>query len=75
MKEHYSKDFVSLCGKTIRFVRHLSKEELVRCGWEWEQPENSTCIEFTDGTYAILTSDPEGNGSGYMEIDSYTPIR
>ncbi len=68
---HSSREFMSLCGKTILTVRHLTPKEIIDCGWSWERPERSTCIEFTDGTYVLLTADPEGNGSGYMEIGSY----
>lgn len=64
---HYAQEIV---GKTIKRVRGLDDVEMDELGWH--QSSDPTCvIEFTDGTYAIVSADPEGNGTGFLEIGEY----
>ena len=69
-KEHWCDQYLSLIGKTICSIRHLKQEEIDDFMW-YEDPRDTTVIEFTDGTYAILMQDEEGNGAGAMEIGHY----
>ena len=60
----------ALVGKTVKAVRSVSKEEMD--DMMWFESSNPTCvIEFTDGTYAVVMSDPEGNGTGFLDIGKY----
>ena len=64
---HYAK---ALVGKTIRAVRELESIEIADLGWY--RSSNPTCvIEFTDDTYAIVMADPEGNGTGFLDVGNY----
>ena len=57
-------------GKTVKAVRSVSKEEMD--DMMWFESSNPTCvIEFTDDTYAVVMSDPEGNGTGFLDIGKY----
>lgn len=65
--KHYASELV---GKTIKSTRSLTKEEMDMFGWY--QTYNPTCVlEFTDGSYAVVMQDPEGNGTGFLDIGSY----
>lgn len=57
-------------GKTISKVRHMKQKEITMYDWHDREYE-TTVIEFTDGTYAVVMQDPEGNGSGWLEVDNY----
>ena len=60
----------ALVGKTDKAVRSVSKEEMD--DMMWFESSNPTCvIEFTDDTYAVVMSDPEGNGTGFLDIGKY----
>ena len=60
----------ALVGKTVKAVRSVSKEEMD--DMMWFESSNPTCvIEFTDDTYAVVMSDPEGNGTGFLDIRKY----
>jgi hypothetical protein len=39
-------------------------------GW-WTQSLNTIVIEFTDNTYAIVSSDQEGNDAGHLIVEGY----
>lgn len=62
--QHYA---MSLVGKTIARVRALLQEELDDLYWHTTS-DPTTLIEFTDGSYALVMCDPEGNGTGFLEI-------
>lgn len=62
--KHY---FSSLEGKTIKSVVTLGKGDIADFGWDWVSPEETTVLIFTDGTAAVITADPEGNGPGWIE--------
>lgn len=64
---HYAS---ALVGKTIKNVRALSDAEIDGLYWG-RTTDPTTVIEFTDGTYAIVMCDPEGNGTGFLEIGTY----
>lgn len=62
--KHYADQLV---GKTVALVRSLHKEEMEMMAWY--ESSNPTCVLiFTDGTYAIVTSDPEENDTGFLAI-------
>jgi predicted thioesterase len=65
--QHYA---ASLVGKTVKRVRSLDQVEMKEMYWH-ETSDPTAVIEFTDGTYAIVMADPEGNGTGFLEIGSY----
>ena len=65
--QHYA---TALVGKTIKRVRSLDKVEIDDLGW-YETWDPTCVIEFTDGTYAVVMADPEGNGTGFLDIGSY----
>ena len=64
MKQHYAS---SIVGKTVKLVRELNDEEMDEL--LWYKSSNPTCIiEFTDKTLALVMADPEGNGTGFLEL-------
>lgn len=65
--KHYAD---ALVGKTIERVRYLKDEEYDQLGW-YKNSNPTAVIEFTDDTYAIVMADPEGNGTGFLDIGSY----
>lgn len=64
---HYASELV---GKTIKRVRSLDSVEMSELGW-YETSDPTCVLEFADGTYAIVSADPEGNGTGFLEIGTY----
>ena len=66
-KAHYAQ---SLVGKTISSVRSLTKLEMDNLMW-FESLSPTCVIEFTDGTWALVQADPEGNGTGFLDIGKY----
>lgn len=74
--EHYDPAIRGLAGKTVKRVRHLTAEEVEGMGW-YQNPHNNAyvntiVIEFTDNTYAIVSSDQEGNNAGHLIVEEYT---
>lgn len=66
-KEHYAD---TLVGKTVATVRSVTKTEMDEL--LWHDTCDPTCVvEFTDGTYALVMADPEGNGTGFLDIGKY----
>lgn len=64
---HYAE---SLIGKTIIRVRTLDDEEYKQLGW-YKNSDPTAVLEFADDTYAIVMADPEGNGTGFLDIGEY----
>jgi hypothetical protein len=62
MKAHYLQ---RIAGKTIAKVSSLTKEEIAEMYW-FCSPEETSIIEFTDGSTIFVMSDPEGNGPGFL---------
>lgn len=60
--------YASLAGKTIAEVRSLSADEMELVGWEHYGHAMTTVLWFTDGSYALVMADPEGNGPGALEV-------
>ncbi len=58
-------EFQELVGKTIASVRWMKPSELDMFGWAGDE---GVIIFFTDGSWLVPTSDPEGNGTGFIEI-------
>lgn len=67
---HYDTDLLSLIGKKVIGVRHMTPKEIESFDW-YDGPEDTTLIEFHDGTVAIVSADPEGNGAGHIFVGSY----
>lgn len=65
--KHYLSE---LEGKTIWKVRSLDAIELDVMSWS-ETSDPTAVLEFTDGTYGIVMCDPEGNGTGFIELGKY----
>ena len=73
--EHYDPTIRGLAGKTVKRVRHLVASEVEGMGW-YQDPYNNVytgtiVIEFTDGAYAIVSSDEEGNDAGHLIVEEY----
>jgi hypothetical protein len=73
--EHYDPTIRGLAGKTVKRVRHLVASEVEGMGW-YQNPYNNVytgtiVIEFTDGSYAIVSSDEEGNDAGHLIVEEY----
>jgi hypothetical protein len=61
--------FGGLAGKTVARVRLLTNAELADL--MWHDGEVGLVIEFTDGWYAIVSKDDEGNGAGTLILGEY----
>ena len=57
-------EFGQMVGKTVIGVRTLSAEELEDLYWDDIHP--AMVIIFNDGSCAIPSCDPEGNGPGHL---------
>lgn len=73
--EHYDLIIRGLAGKTIKRVRHMIEQEVEGMGW-YQSPYNNVytgtiVIEFTDVSYAIVSSDEEGNDAGHLIVEEY----
>jgi len=64
---HYASELI---GKTIASVRDITDEEYKQLGW-YKNSNPTAVLEFTDDTYAIVMADPEGNGTGFLDIGEY----
>lgn len=64
-QRHYASGII---GKTVANVRSLRPEEYEALAWYPRASLPSTVIEFTDGTWALVMCDPEGNDSGWLEF-------
>jgi len=64
---HYAKELI---GKTIVRVREIDDEEYKQLGW-YKNSNPTAVLEFSDDTYAIVMADPEGNGTGFLDIGEY----
>ena len=60
----------TLIGKTITAVRDITDEEYKQLGW-YKNSNPTAVLEFSDETYAIVMADPEGNGTGFLDIGEY----
>ena len=65
---HYAS---TLIGKTIKGVRDITDEEYDQLGW-YKNSNPTAVLEFSDDTYAIVMADPEGNGTGFLDIGEYS---
>lgn len=74
--EHFDPAIRGLAGKTIKRVRHMIDEEVKGMGWYQREHNNvyvnTIVIEFTDNTYAIVSSDQEGNDAGHLIVEEYS---
>jgi hypothetical protein len=64
---HYASELI---GKTITTVRDITDEEYKQLGW-YKNSNPTAVLEFSDDTYAIVMADPEGNGTGFLDIGEY----
>ena len=60
----------TLIGKTITGVRSITDEEYEQLGW-YKNSNTTAVLEFADDSYAIVMADPEGNGTGFLDIGEY----
>ena len=63
----FAKYLSELKGKTIAEVTSLTPEEIEDMMWICS-PDETILIKFTDGTAAVVMSDPEGNDAGWLEM-------
>jgi hypothetical protein len=61
-KFYITKQFGAMVGKTIHAIRPCAQQIVDDFGWHAAAIE----IVFTDGSSALITSDEEGNGPGWM---------
>lgn len=61
--------FKAMEGKTIETVRELTPEEIEAMGWYYTGGAVPLVAVFTDGTYMVPMSDPEGNQPGALYVD------
>jgi len=66
---YVNREFGSLIGKTVASIRTMSDTELEEM--MWYKGEIGVVLEFTDGTYLILSKDEEGNGAGFGFLGNY----
>ena len=66
---YVDREFGSLIGKTVASIRSMSDTELEEM--MWYKGEVGVVLEFTDGTYLILSKDEEGNGAGFGFLGTY----
>ena len=66
---YLDREFGSLVGKTVSGIRSMSDTELEEM--MWYKGEVGVVVEFTDGTYLILSKDEEGNGAGFGFLGTY----
>jgi len=69
-KFYMNKSFGNIVGKTIQEIRPCSDHTVEVMGWH----DYAIEIVFTDGSTALVTSDAEENGPGWLiteEFDSW----
>lgn len=65
----YHEKLKPLVGKKIVSVRPFEREELDDFYWlGGEEEYYAVVISFDDGTQVVPMRDPEGNGSGFLEV-------
>lgn len=55
---------ISLTGVSVREIRPMTKQEMLREGWTGL--EAATVIVFENGVHIFASRDPEGNGPGCL---------
>ena len=60
-------EFGGLVGKTVKSVRALTRAEATDLGWHFGIGV-PMIIFFTDGSFIVPMSDPEGNSAGALMI-------
>lgn len=65
--DYITREFGDLVGKTVKAVRPMSPAECHKFYWDYAH-QVAWLIEFTDGTVAVPSCDPEGNGRGHLII-------
>jgi hypothetical protein len=63
----------SLVGKTVSAVRAMTDTEMTE--FLWHKGEVGIAVEFTDGSFAIVSKDDEGNGAGSLFLGEYATAR
>lgn len=64
--DYIEREFGWMIGKTVASVARLDPEEIRELGWHESWSVVPFIVEFTDGTCIIPSSDPEGNGAGFL---------
>lgn len=70
---YVTREYGSLVGKTVSGVRAMTDTELSE--FLWYDGEVGIVIEFTDGSFAIVSKDDEGNGAGALFLGEYATAR
>ena len=70
---YVTREYGSLVGKTVSGVRAMTDTELAE--FLWYDGEVGIVIEFTDGSFAIVSKDEEGNGAGSLFMGEYATAR
>lgn len=70
---YVTREYGSLVGKTVSAVRALTDTELAE--FLWYDGEVGIAVEFTDGSFAIVSKDEEGNGAGSLFLGEYATAR
>lgn len=69
MANRYHEALKPLVGKRVVNIRPFVREELDHFYWIGGEEEHyAVVITFDDGTQVIPMRDPEGNGSGFLEV-------
>ncbi len=64
--EYVTREFGELKGKTVKTVRPLTDAECNDLYWSSGGYDVAVAIIFTDGSAAVVSQDPEGNGPGWL---------
>jgi len=73
IQNYLSREYGSLVGKTVSAVRAMTDTEIDEM--LWFRGEIGMVIEFTDGSFAIVSKDEEGNGAGSLFLSEYATAR
>jgi hypothetical protein len=66
INKYVTQEFGELKGKTVKTVRPLTDAECNDLYWPTGGYDVAIAIIFTDGTAAVVSQDPEGNGPGWL---------
>jgi hypothetical protein len=70
---YIDREYGSLVGKTVSAVRAMTDTELAE--FLWYEGEVGIAVGFTDGSFAIVSKDDEGNGAGSLFLGEYATAR
>jgi hypothetical protein len=71
--EYIKREYGALVGRTIKTIRPLTPVERTGFGWSSSTTLVPMVIILDDGTALVPASDPEGNDSGHIFVESTVP--